>query len=1274
MSKLSKRITAMLLAGILVIGSVPGSVLAASTDVDPGQTSEIAQEVFSEEISETLAGEGETAEIEETSEVPSIAWENYSEEATSEEGAEVQYYTVTLDANGGYFENEWDDSIGDYAQQAEVVEKHIPVDGIAAANPVFIDQDGQTMVFAGWSLERDGELISQAEEEYIPVDNCVLYAVWQAEDSALVETGKQEVADEGPEQADSVQESEKFYAAEESADAVTSEENPVEEDVVTGFTEDASDVPVGSGETTQVENISEELATIGETAEEVLSEEAEEAQYYTVTLDANGGYFENEWDDSIGDYIERAEVVEKQIPVGGTIAAFPVFIDPDGQTMIFAGWSLERDGELVSQAEEKYVPVDNCVLYAVWKGKIPSDYSDAIFEDTELSNENEESETNTIQKYQDNKTDYISEEAYTNETELVQEDTIEYYTVTLDANGGYFVGEWDDVKNERVENVDVLSKIIPVDESVTSIPIKELNGENSSFLGWSLEKDGELIADEEDYSAFDDCILFAIWDRKKIEEELYSDDNALFESPFSIEEQENKDDKEVLEDNNINKNLDYVDSENKVVPSSVDKLHFNGEMASNDNTEEIVSTDRLYNQSLQKDAKWFLGKIFVGVEYDEYIVFSEEKEKVYANFFRGSEFLKWELYVNSQRTDKGNKWEDPWENGPQKFSQLIGFDYSSSDYFNGVRRNSIGASSFNAIRRDDDPIWGQSWTIVISTTIGSNIIYDRFLLMDNDDSELRLKNLFCTGKVGDLINITATVKTNLPSIYIDGFVSKTNVAKIDNFRVVTSQLSDGCYHRITATLSCLSKGETSFTIKADDKTAKGTLHVDFSSNWLNSDEWSFGNYGKNGKKITSSMEKDILNNISSKSEKERVRGLIKKKNNGQCFGMANTSLLVKLGELSLSEISSGLTTLHDAKRNKQTESVIAYYHLTQYTPLFKNLEKRTLQMTPENIYRSLVYTPTPYVVCVRGQPKLAHAVVATGIESGNWTFHDHSYDTRILTYDSNFPNAGDTHEERYLYINSTNYEWEFPHYYYKYSSYSGGYISLMSQDINLLKNLDFNKEQNKAYIQIDSVDSVNLQISGSVYDVSCNQNTEKYSSFCDIADIGDTLTQDSLNIIVEQDSNMRLIPQDIFFPEESKITILSGNYYYSAEGFSTGVETTPEGSMVVKETKGDTTFSITSDAPISNSIWSTISVSGNNMGDYSFDWTDEGVIITADDLSSATISFSDGNDSTVSVAPNFTSNSIILYEEDGNILYKYTDQDISVNGKYFSRKNGIYFP
>ena len=164
---LTKRITAMLLSGILIIGLASGSVFAASTDADPGQISEVAQEVPAEDISEEPESVGATSE------------ENYSEEASADEAA-IEYYTVILDANGGYFENEWDDAIGDYVEKAEVINKLIPVGGTLAVVPAY-NAEGVIASFLGWSLERDGELVT-TEEEYASVDSCILYAVWRIDE------------------------------------------------------------------------------------------------------------------------------------------------------------------------------------------------------------------------------------------------------------------------------------------------------------------------------------------------------------------------------------------------------------------------------------------------------------------------------------------------------------------------------------------------------------------------------------------------------------------------------------------------------------------------------------------------------------------------------------------------------------------------------------------------------------------------------------------------------------------------------------------------------------------------------------------------------------------------------------------------------------------------------------------------------------------------------------------------------------------------------------
>ena len=138
---LTKRLAAMVLSGLLVIGAVPGTVLASESPEDLGQTAETAaedigntSEVSAEEMGDTLSEE--------------VSAEGFSEDAALQgEEAAVEYYTVILDANGGYFENEWDDSIGEIVEQAEVISKQIPAHGTVAAAPVFteMDQDGQAV-------------------------------------------------------------------------------------------------------------------------------------------------------------------------------------------------------------------------------------------------------------------------------------------------------------------------------------------------------------------------------------------------------------------------------------------------------------------------------------------------------------------------------------------------------------------------------------------------------------------------------------------------------------------------------------------------------------------------------------------------------------------------------------------------------------------------------------------------------------------------------------------------------------------------------------------------------------------------------------------------------------------------------------------------------------------------------------------------------------------------------------------------------------------------
>ncbi|MDO5138445.1 MAG: hypothetical protein Q4D71_08315, partial [Oscillospiraceae bacterium] len=125
--------------------------------------------------------------------------------------------------------------------------------------------------------------------------------------------------------------------------------------------------------------------TASEYANPVIDDEDEKIEQYTVTLDAKGGFFVNEWDDILNESVEKAEIINKVIYPGEAVYVIPVW-EQENVVAKFIGWSLEPDGEIVSKEQEQFVPVENCVLYAVWK-------YEEISPDKNVSNATDVSET-----------------------------------------------------------------------------------------------------------------------------------------------------------------------------------------------------------------------------------------------------------------------------------------------------------------------------------------------------------------------------------------------------------------------------------------------------------------------------------------------------------------------------------------------------------------------------------------------------------------------------------------------------------------------------------------------------------------------------------------------------------------------------------------------------------------------------------------------------------------------------------------------------------------
>ncbi|MBE6002034.1 MAG: hypothetical protein E7239_11780, partial [Sarcina sp.] len=186
-----KQLLALLLAGALTVGSVGTPVFGADfgdTAIEASAEEAVAEEITEEADSAAVEDEvldgGVSEKTDNVAAGESGAGAVSGDTAVPEdnEDSNVETYSVTLDANGGYFANEWDDVLNEFVERTEILNKVIPA-GETVKNIVpIMEQDGVEMDFLGWSIEREGELLTQKNGEYVPVENCVLYAVWKTEE------------------------------------------------------------------------------------------------------------------------------------------------------------------------------------------------------------------------------------------------------------------------------------------------------------------------------------------------------------------------------------------------------------------------------------------------------------------------------------------------------------------------------------------------------------------------------------------------------------------------------------------------------------------------------------------------------------------------------------------------------------------------------------------------------------------------------------------------------------------------------------------------------------------------------------------------------------------------------------------------------------------------------------------------------------------------------------------------------------------------------------
>lgn len=462
-----------------MVKETPADVTMIPDSTDPADNAAMEEEV-------SAAGEAKTGEEDagkfETSE-EAVEKESATEEAgalgetqapalNSEEEKEIH---ITYDANGGYFygsHSYWDGDERIEVTNPTVIKESVWVsDGSSAVTrpPIAVTIDDPEKIIVGWSKTKDGDAFIEGDGQFTPEEDCILYAVYGDCYSVTLDAngGSYDLYDS--EKAESVQcDTNYAFKVLKGEKIALPDAGDFYYQVKTGDAhkkfrgwgteKEGGFVKLEDGEYTPTGNVT--LYAVWKDS-------------YVVTVDANGGYFKTVWDDVEQTLKENVSRYSMKVAAGDLVSFFPTAIEEDSSRVnneiatpeyddpevTSLQYSLSPDGEPVVYGFNNYVPTEDCTLYAV------------------------------------------REKAF---------------TVTLDANGGYFPYETGSYNEETGETDRVTvykEKVLYGNEMRISNSWFEMACDEAgrTFLGWSLSKTGKPLEDQDWFRPQSSCTLYALW-------------------------------------------------------------------------------------------------------------------------------------------------------------------------------------------------------------------------------------------------------------------------------------------------------------------------------------------------------------------------------------------------------------------------------------------------------------------------------------------------------------------------------------------------------------------------------------------------------------------------------------------------------------------------------------------------------------------------------------------------------------------------------------------
>lgn len=386
--------------------------------------------------------------------------------------------------------------------------------------------------------------------------------------------------------------------------------------------------------------------------------------------------------------------------------------------------------------------------------------------------------------------------------------------------------------------------------------------------------------------------------------------------------------------------------------------------------------------------------------------------------------------------------------------------------------------------------------------------------------------------------------------------------------------------------------------------------LDFST-----DTWKFKNFSTSFSVPLTQDDYDALLVGLDNASIAYIKEIVGQGQQGYCYGFASSSILVKMGLLDVTDIDSTKSILHEIDNNDKSKSVIAYHFLTQH---FSNIIQDKVSFIQKNdtekisiIEQKAIQVESgesPFILSFYTKPndEGGHAVVAYSHESGVFTKNNHTYDSRILIYDSNYPKWN---EDSCLYYNTGTADWYIPNY------PDSSRLTRALSDLNIMntKNLEDNRKAASSYISVKGNEQISIYEGDSI--VAKVDGTIVTESDAVVA-FRDDGNDDYVTIVLPyQDSEESYEIKPTNSKDGLDLSIKYNDCYISTTSESQdSVYFSPNGSARINGDTDNFTIKITENEGHYSTDWHTIDLCGKNGTDPQIQTIDNGYLITGKDL------------------------------------------------------------